>query len=96
MFVNLTAAWCITCLLNEEIALATPATKSVFENTGTAYLKGDWTNRDPAITAELAKWNRSAVPFNLIYAPGAAEPTVLPELLTPGIVVEALAKVGAK
>ena len=44
------------------------------------------------ITAELAKWNRSAVPFNLIYAPGAADPTVLPELLTPGTVLDGLAR----
>jgi len=54
------------------------------------------TSRDPAITEELAKWNRSAVPFNLIYAPGQDQPTVLPELLTPGIVIEALAKTAAK
>jgi thiol:disulfide interchange protein DsbD len=55
-------------------------------------LKGDWTNKDAAITAELAKWNRSAVPFNLIYAPGKKDPVVLPELLTPGVVLEHLAK----
>ena len=55
-------------------------------------LKADWTNRDPAITEALAKWNRSAVPFNLIYWPGKKEPVILPELLTPGIVLEHLAK----
>jgi len=52
-------------------------------------LRGDWTNRDPKITAELARWNRSAVPFNLIYAPGKTSPVLLPELLTPGKVLEA-------
>ena len=55
-------------------------------------LKADWTNRDATITEALAKWNRSAVPFNLIYWPGKKEPVVLPELLTPGIVLEHLAK----
>ncbi|MNC93736.1 hypothetical protein D3C83_104280 [compost metagenome] len=59
-------------------------------------LKADWTSRDPAITAELARWNRSAVPFNLIYAPGRAEPIILPELLTPGRVLEALAATPVK
>jgi thiol:disulfide interchange protein len=56
-------------------------------------LRGDWTNKDPLITAELARWNRSAVPFNLLYAPGQAEPTILPELLTPGIVLKALGQI---
>jgi thiol:disulfide interchange protein len=55
-------------------------------------LRGDWTSRDAKITAELARWNRSAVPFNLIYAPNKTEPVVLPELLTPGLVLDALAQ----
>ena len=59
-------------------------------------LKADWTNRDPKITAELARWNRSAVPFNLIYAPGKPDPVVLPELLTPARFLEALAQAKAK
>ncbi len=54
-----------------------------------ALLKSDWTNSDPKITAELAKWNRSAVPFNLIYLPDAAAAKPLPEILTPSIVLEA-------
>ena len=60
----------------------------------TVLLRADWTNRDPLITAELARWNRSAVPFNLIYAPGKIQPIILPELLTPQIVLEALAEAG--
>ena len=60
----------------------------------TVLLRGDWTNRDPLITAELARWNRSAVPFNLIYAPGKPQPIILPELLTPQIVLDALAQAG--
>ena len=59
-------------------------------------LRGDWTNRDPKITAELTRWNRSAVPFNLIYAPGKSEPVILPELLTPGKVLEAFAQAAGK
>jgi thiol:disulfide interchange protein DsbD len=64
--------------------------KQVFRDRNIATLKADWTNKDPAITAELAKWNRSAVPFNLLYLPGEPEPKILPELLTPGIVLDAL------
>ena len=59
-------------------------------------LRGDWTNKDPKITAELARWNRSAVPFNLIYAPSKPDPVILPELLTPGKVLDALAQAAAK
>jgi len=90
IYVDFTARWCATCQTNKAAVfssrevLATLATKNVL------LLKADWTSRDPAITEELAKWNRSAVPFNLIYAPNRSEPTVLPELLTPGIVLDAL------
>ena len=96
VYVDFTARWCFTCQTNKAAVFTSGDVLAALEKKNVLLLKGDWTNRDPAITAELAKWNRSAVPFNLIYAPGAAEPTVLPELLTPGIVVEALAKVGAK
>jgi thiol:disulfide interchange protein DsbD len=53
-------------------------------------LRADWTNKDPAITTELAKYQRSAVPFNVIWQPGKPEPLLLPELLTPGIVLDAI------
>jgi thiol:disulfide interchange protein DsbD len=61
-----------------------------FHDRKIAALRGDWTNRDPLITAELARWKRAAVPFNLVYLPGQAEPRTLPELLTPGVVLDAL------
>lgn len=64
--------------------------KQFFRDKKVAALKADWTNQDPKITAELARWNRSAVPFNLIYKPGSSEPMVLPELLTPSTVLTAL------
>jgi len=56
-------------------------------------LRGDWTNRDPQITAELSRWNRSAVPFNLIYGPGKPEPVTLPELLSPARILDAMDQV---
>ncbi|HXA15086.1 MAG TPA: hypothetical protein VNW23_08160, partial [Opitutaceae bacterium] len=63
-----------------------------FRDEKIATLRGDWTNADPLITAELAKYHRSAVPFNLVYLPGEPEPEALPELLTPGIVLKAVDK----
>ncbi len=61
-----------------------------FDTRKIAALRADWTNKDPRITAELARYNRSAVPFNLIWFPGKDEPVILPELLTPSTVLNAL------
>ncbi|PWR18499.1 protein-disulfide reductase DsbD family protein [Zavarzinia aquatilis] len=90
VFVNLTAAWCITCLVNEQVALERPAVKDALASTGTVYMIGDWTNRDGTITRLLAENGRSGVPLYLLYRPGADRPVVLPQLLTEGLVVEAL------
>jgi len=57
-------------------------------------LRADWTNKDPRITAELARYNRSAVPFNLIWFPGKNDPVILPEILIPGTVLNALRREG--
>ena len=58
-------------------------------------LKADWTNRDPAITAELARFGRNGVPLYLVYRPGEPQPRILPELLTVGLVIDALAPLAA-
>jgi thiol:disulfide interchange protein DsbD len=92
VFVNMTAAWCITCKVNEKVALGTDATHALFAAENVTYLEGDWTNQDPAITAYLAEFGRSGVPLYVFYgAPDKAtgqrpEPVVLPQLLTPGII----------
>lgn len=90
VFVNMTAAWCISCLVNERVALSRPEVKEAFAKAGVAYLKGDWTREDPHITAVLKAHGRSGVPLYLYYAPGAAEAQVLPQILTPGLIVEAV------
>ena len=88
VFVNLTAAWCITCLVNERVALERANVISAFEAANIAYLKGDWTHRDPAITQMLAKFGRNGVPLYVFYPAGAsAQPVVLPQILTPEIVL---------
>jgi thiol:disulfide interchange protein DsbD len=92
VYVDFTARWCATCQTNKATVFHSDAVLREFGRRGVVLLRGDWTNRDPAITAELARWQRSAVPFNLIYAPGKKDPVVLPELLRPGIVLDLLAK----
>jgi thiol:disulfide interchange protein DsbD len=92
VFVNMTAAWCITCLVNEKAALSTDAVKAAFAQKGIAYLKGDWTNQNPEITSVLERHGRSGVPLYLLYS-SASEPEVLPQILTPGTVLEYLDKI---
>ena len=91
VFVNMTASWCISCLVNERVALSRPEVKDAFAKAGITYLKGDWTREDPKITAVLKAHGRSGVPLYLYYAPGATEAQVLPQILTPGLVIEAIA-----
>ncbi len=90
VFVNATAAWCITCHVNERVALRTEAVQAAFAARGVAYLKADWTRGDAAIAAMLREQGREGVPLYLYWAPGAAAPVVLPQILTEGIVLEAL------
>jgi thiol:disulfide interchange protein DsbD len=93
VFVDFTAAWCISCQVNERVALETPAVRRAFAERDVALLKADWTRRDPAITGALAAFGRSGVPLYVYYpADPAAEPVVLPALLTPAIVLSTLEK----
>jgi thiol:disulfide interchange protein DsbD len=92
VYVDFTARWCATCQTNKATVFHDNDVLAELKKKDVVLLRGDWTNRDPKITAELARWNRSAVPFNLIYAPGKPEPIVLPELLTGNVVLEAFAK----
>ncbi|WP_426959158.1 protein-disulfide reductase DsbD family protein [Muricoccus radiodurans] len=94
VFVNLTAAWCITCKVNERVALASPAVREAFSRGRVAVLTGDWTRGDPAISALLRSEGREGVPLYLLYPPGReGGPVVLPQILTEGILVEALSSV---
>jgi thiol:disulfide interchange protein DsbD len=88
-FVNVTADWCITCLANERVALSNGAVREAFERLDVVYLKGDWTNSDPKLTELLRRHDRSGVPLYLLVSPELGI-EVLPQLLTPGIVLDAL------
>ena len=83
VFVNFSASWCITCLVNERVALNQPETIAAFESKNVALLKGDWTNRDRAITKALASFGRSGVPLYVLYPSKSEQPLVLPQILTP-------------
>ena len=96
VYVDFTARWCATCQTNKATIFHSNEVLAALAKDKVVLLKADWTNRDPLITAELARWNRSAVPFNLIYAPGKTDPVILPELLTPARMLEALAQAKAK
>ena len=96
VYVDFTARWCATCQTNKGVIFHNDAVLATLSKNRVVLLRGDWTNRDAKITAELARWNRSAVPFNLLYSPGSPDPIILPELLTPSIVSDALTKAGAK
>jgi len=84
VFLYFTADWCLTCKVNEANAIDTQAVHDAFEQANVAVMVGDWTNADPAISRFLEANERSGVPLYLYYAPGAAEPAVLPQVLTPG------------
>lgn len=92
VFVNLTAAWCITCLVNERTSLDRAAVRRAFADRHIIALKGDWTRRDPDITALLQKFGRSGVPLYLLYDK-TGTPTILPQILTEARMLEAVGNI---
>jgi thiol:disulfide interchange protein DsbD len=96
VLVNFTAAWCVTCQFNERAALTAAETVDAFRRTGAVYMVGDWTNRDSVIAKALADQGRVGVPLYLVYAPGVGAPRVLPQLLTPGLISQALQAAAVK
>jgi thiol:disulfide interchange protein DsbD len=87
VFVNFTAAWCVTCVVNEKIVLKSDAVWAAIKKKGIVAMKADWTRRDPAITRALAELGRSGVPVYAVYPPGAGAPNLLPQILTEPIVL---------
>jgi thiol:disulfide interchange protein len=80
-------------LVNERVALETPAARKAFEQAGVVKLKGDWTNRDAEITAVLKELGRAGVPLYLLWAPGADRPKILPQVLTESLVLSELSSI---
>ncbi|MFP4003562.1 MAG: protein-disulfide reductase DsbD family protein [Alphaproteobacteria bacterium] len=94
VFLNFTAAWCITCHWNDANALSADSVANKFEAMDVLYLRGDWTNRDPEITRVLERFGRAGVPLYVYYGPPVdgrrPEPVVLPPLLSESIVLGVL------
>ena len=92
VFVDFTAGWCLSCQVNERVALSQPEVQQAFATANVALFRADWTREDAAITQALATLGRSGVPVYALYTPGQSDPQLLPQVLTPGIVTDALAK----
>jgi thiol:disulfide interchange protein DsbD len=90
VFVDFTAKWCLSCQVNERVALTRPEVMKAFADSRVALMKADWTQHDDAISQTLEKLGRSGVPVYALYVPGQATPRLLPEALTPGIVLDAI------
>ena len=89
VFIDMTADWCLTCKVNEKIALTAKIKKHMHEQ-GVVFMVGDWTNKNQEITAFLNSHKRSGIPLYLLYPPGGGEPELLPQLLTENIVANAI------
>ena len=92
VLVDVTAEWCVTCVVNKRLVLDRPPVRRLLEAGEVVGLRGDWTLPDPAIAAYLADHQRLGIPFNAVYGPARPEGEVLPELLSPAAVVEAVAR----
>jgi thiol:disulfide interchange protein len=92
VFAYFTADWCLTCKVNEAAAIDVAATRDAFAASKVAVLVGDWTDGDPVLGRFIEQHNRAGVPLYLYYAPGAAEPQILPQVLTPGLLSDLVKK----
>jgi len=92
VYIDFTARWCATCQVNKRV-YQSPHLIKEFQSKQVATLKADWTNHDPKITQALAQFDRSAVPFNVLYIPGQPSPITLPEVLTAANVSAALEEI---
>ncbi|MEP3889039.1 MAG: thioredoxin family protein [Hellea sp.] len=91
IFVDFTAAWCVTCKANEIAVLNKSKTQKLFKDTNTAFLVADWTNKDDVIAAELAKYGRAGVPLYLVYNNKSVSPAILPQVLSHDVIRDAIA-----
>lgn len=96
IFVNFTASWCITCQVNEKTSLSTQAVKDALAKTGTLYMVADSTKFNPDVDDALNQFGQGGLPLYVIYPADGGQPQVLPQVLTPGIVINALHQAAGK
>jgi thiol:disulfide interchange protein DsbD len=96
VFLDFTAAWCLTCKFNEASVLESAAVREAFQSRGVVKIKADWTNADPAVTKLLQQFGSPGVPLYVLYPGKSQEPIVFPELLTKSIVLEKLETISRK
>ncbi len=92
IFLDFTAAWCLSCKVNEKVTFSNQEIKDQITKLGIVAVKADWTSRDETITKTLEGFGRSGVPLYVLYIPKDKEPTILPEVITPDIVLNAFKK----
>lgn len=92
VFVDFTASWCLSCQVNERVALGQPEVQKAFADANVVLMRADWTRYDDTITRTLNGLGRSGVPTYVLYVPGESQPRILPEVLTPGIVTNAISQ----
>ena len=90
VFVDVTAAWCVTCQINKLTVLGSAPVEAAFDRFGVASLRADWTNRDETIAALISEHDQAGVPLYLLYPASGGAPRVLPTVLTTGGFVDAL------
>ena len=90
IFVDFTAAWCVTCKVNEKVVLDQKRVQKLFADTNTAFLIADWTNKNDVIARELAKYGRAGVPLYLVYHQDSVKPEILPQVLTYDVIRDAI------
>jgi thiol:disulfide interchange protein DsbD len=95
VFVDFTAAWCVTCQVNKRVALNNAEVVRAFGERDVVPLRADWTRHDPRITATLSALGRNAIPVYALYLPGQDQPRLLPEVLTPNLVLEEITRLPA-
>jgi len=96
VFLDFTAAWCINCQVNDRLVLQNSDVVSAFKDQGIIAFKGDWTKYDPAITQALAAFGRDSIPVYVYYPPGSDAPMILPQIITPELILDRIKNVSNK
>jgi thiol:disulfide interchange protein DsbD len=90
VYIDFTAAWCVTCQLNKRLSLSDARIAAILQGPDFVLYQGDWTEQDPVVSAGLAQYGRASVPLNVVLSPTLKEPIILPTILTPSALLDGL------